>query len=347
MRQLDLAGLRSRRNPTASRRRDGESRFREEPHFDLDPAVAQDELPLPAHELPLRKERPAKRPAKRKEARAAKRVPDGGRAEGAARYLRTLDWRRGSRIVAAAFVLTMPVWLWQAGHLDDFDRKMADARAGVGKAFGLKLTKFDIDGVRKTSVTEFRRALAVRRGVALLEIDLARLRNRIEALPWVAEAVVERRLPDTLSVRVRERVPLVRWRHRGRTVLVDSEGVAIRVPVRKEYQRLALISGAGAPSKAGALLQMLESRPELQARIVEARRVGRRRWDIVFGNGVVLMLPEKAADAAWERFAALEARRGLLNRGLVAIDLRLGDRIVLRAPGPVPKPLRTSGGRET
>ena len=306
MRQLDLAGLRSRRNPAASRRRDGGSRSREEPHFDLGAPVDQEELPLPARELPLRKERPAKR----KETPAAKRLPDGGRAEGAARFLRTLDWRRGSRIVAAAFLLTMPVWLWQAGHLDDFDRKVADARASVGKAFGLKLTKFDIDGVRKTSVAEFRRALAVRRGVALLEIDLARLRIRIEALPWVAEAVVERRLPDTLSVRVRERVPLVRWRHRGRTVLVDSEGVAIPVPVRREYRRLPLISGAGAPSKAGALLQMLASRPDLQARIVEARRVGRRRWDIVFANGVVLMLPEKAADAAWERFAAMDAKRG-------------------------------------
>ena len=344
MRQLDLAGLRGRRNATAKRRhKDDPPPERAEPRFDLDGPLDQDELPLPARKLPLRENRQASR----REPRKIKRPADGGRAEGALRFLRTIDWRRGKRVVAAAFVLTMPVWLWQAGHLDDFDRKVASARAGVGKAFGLELTKFDIDGLRKTSVPEFRKALAVRRGAALLEINLTGLRNRIEALPWIAEAVVERRLPDTLSIRVRERIPMVRWRHRGRTVLVDSEGVAILAPVHRAYRRLPLISGAGAPTQAGALIQMLGSRPELQARIAEARRVGRRRWDIVFGNGVVLMLPEKAADAAWERFAAIEAKRGLLGRGLVAIDLRLGDRIVLRAPGPVPKPLRTSGGRET
>ena len=50
----------------------------------------------------------------------------------------------------------------------------------------------------------------------------------------------------------------------------------------------------------------------------------------VLQNGVVVMLPEADAGLAWRRLAALVRERKLLERDIVAIDLRLPDRTTLR-----------------
>ncbi|MFI0376163.1 MAG: cell division protein FtsQ/DivIB, partial [Candidatus Thiodiazotropha sp.] len=42
-------------------------------------------------------------------------------------------------------------------------------------------------------------------------VDLIRIRNQIEQLPWVKSASVRRIWPDTLAVRVDEQVPLAYW----------------------------------------------------------------------------------------------------------------------------------------
>jgi cell division protein FtsQ len=60
------------------------------------------------------------------------------------------------------------------------------------------------------------------------------------------------------------------------------------------------------------------------------------------------MLPEATPRRAWKRFAELSHTQRLLDRGLVAIDLRLPGRIVLRAPVPVEPPVKRSDpGRST
>jgi oligopeptidase B len=41
-------------------------------------------------------------------------------------------------------------------------------------------------------------------------------------LPWVRRASVERRLPDTIFVRLEERIPLALWQRQGRFVVIDS-----------------------------------------------------------------------------------------------------------------------------
>ncbi|MEW8585780.1 MAG: FtsQ-type POTRA domain-containing protein, partial [Candidatus Thiodiazotropha sp.] len=42
-------------------------------------------------------------------------------------------------------------------------------------------------------------------------VDLVRIRDKIERLPWVKSASVRRVWPDTLAVRVTEQLPLAYW----------------------------------------------------------------------------------------------------------------------------------------
>ena len=66
-------------------------------------------------------------------------------------------------------------------------------------------------------------------------------------------------------------------------------------------------------------------------------RVGERRWNLRLHSGVDVLLPEGQEAPALNRLAELHQRHALLDRPLVAIDMRLPDRLVLRQP-PAPEP---------
>ncbi len=252
--------------------------------------------------------------------------------------------RRNLRRLLVVIILTSPLWLWQAGHLDRVETWIAAVQERLAGAVQLTVGQVRIEGRRRADRRAIERALGARRGMPILDFDLVGAKARIEALPWIAQAVVERRLPDTIYVGVSERQPIARWRSGDRTLLVDGDGIAIRARRPERWAALPLIAGPGAPAAIGRLLEFLATQPKLAKRVASSRRLGKRRWDIVFDNGVVLMLPQDKPAAAWRRFARLEARHGLLARGLVVIDLRLPDRIILRAPGALPPPPPRQGG---
>ncbi len=72
----------------------------------------------------------------------------------------------------------------------------------------------------------------------------------------------------------------------------------------------------------------------MRAHVVAAVRVGQRRWNLTLRNGCDVMLPEGEEPAALHRLALLQRDQQLLVRPLAAIDMRLGDRLVVR-PRPV------------
>ena len=116
------------------------------------------------------------------------------------------------------------------------------------------------------------------------------------------------------------------------------------------FATLPLVVGSGAPEFAAALLDQLAAQPLLRARVVAAIRVGERRWNLRLNNGADVLLPEGAEAAAMSRLLELQASQSLLDRPLQTLDLRLPDRMVVRAqpdarmpippapvpPGPVP-----------
>ncbi len=239
---------------------------------------------------------------------------------------------RLARLVAVLVMAGAAIWFWHsvppATVAAWAGRVVIEASADLG----FRVADILVEGRQQTSRRRIRAAVGARRDDPILALDLARARARVEALPWVRKATIERRLPDTIVVRLSERVPVARWRRSRTQALVDQDGTVFFVRKANEFKQLPLLIGTDAPRHAADLVALLLTRPLLGGRVVEARRIGRRRWDLVFDTAVVLRLPEAGAKAAWEKFAGLELKHRLLGRGLIAIDLRLPDRLVLRSP---------------
>jgi cell division protein FtsQ len=78
---------------------------------------------------------------------------------------------------------------------------------------------------------------------------------------------------------------------------------------------------------------MLATAPPLMKRVRAAVWVGGRRWNLRLDDGIDIRLPEENAQTAWTRLATLERDKQLLSKDIIAIDLRIQDRLVVRRRG--------------
>jgi cell division protein FtsQ len=175
-------------------------------------------------------------------------------------------------------------------------------------------------------------------GQPILGFSLSDARDRLLSLGWVADAVVERRLPDTLVVRLIERAPYAVWQDHGTFRLIDRNGETMgEQDVGRASQELdlPLVVGPGAPEAATELFDEMKPYADIRKHLVGAVRVGQERWNLVLKSGATVMLPGEDQDAALGRLEALQQRMQLLDRPVQLIDLRLADRVVVR-PKPAP-----------
>ncbi|HWA81398.1 MAG TPA: cell division protein FtsQ/DivIB [Acetobacteraceae bacterium] len=200
---------------------------------------------------------------------------------------------------------------------------------------GLRVRHVIIRGEHNTPAPLLREALGVTPGEPILGFSLEAARQRIESLAWVQSAVIERRLPDTVLVVLTEKRPFALWQHDGRFSVIDRDGDIVDARNVREFRLLPLVVGPGAPSHAAELFDALKGLPDIARRVAAAVRVGERRWNLVLKDGTTIELPDDHAPAALTRLAALETKYALLDRPLAIVDMRLGDRLVLR-PWPQP-----------
>lgn len=166
-------------------------------------------------------------------------------------------------------------------------------------------------------------------------VDIGRLRQDLLGLSWVQDARVSRQLPDTLVVDIVERRPYAVLKKPDRLVLIDATGHELEAVSPARTKGRLVVSGPGAGQQIEALIALLDAAPALKPQVHEAEWVGNRRWNLEFGTGQVLALPEgdKQAANALMAFARLDGVNRLLGGKVAAFDMRAPDRIYFRVPG--------------
>jgi cell division protein FtsQ len=219
--------------------------------------------------------------------------------------------RRNGTVALSLALLATLGWLWHSGWFGRQLEAAVTAAYDASAGFGFAVDDVLVEGRVRSDSGAILKALEVERGTPILSIDPAAAQARLEALPWVSRAAVERRLPRIVYLRLTERRPMA---------LFQSS----------RFAELPLVVGEGAAAHAAALLAMLDREPEFKPLVMAAVRVGSRRWNLRLRGGIDVRLPETEAAAAWAQFAKLEREHGLLARDVIAIDLRLPDRLVVR-----------------
>ncbi len=258
-------------------------------------------------------------------------------------------WRSRGTIAAVAVLnvalcITGGWWLWQSGWVSRTAVQLK-SRAVAGTAdLGFTVQEILVVGRRETSREDLLSAVKLSRGAPILSFDLKTAKKRVEALPWVREANIERMLPDTILLNLVERRPLALWQRKGRFTLIDQKGVVILEEGLDRYSDLLVVVGEEAHTHASRLLEILSTQPRLMTRVKAAVWVGGRRWNVRMTGNIDVRLPEKDPTTAWARLAEYDRTHRVLERDVQVLDLRFPDRLIVRKPTPAEKPV---AGRET
>jgi len=247
---------------------------------------------------------------------------------------------------AAIAALAGSVWGVKSGIIAQaVAHATGEVYAATGR-MGFAVHALYLEGRNRTPMEEIDAALGIKKGDPILSFSLEDARERLEKIPSVRRAAVERALPGELYIRIVEREPVALWQQGGKLSLIDDNGVVMNGIDIGPYQHLPLIVGKDAPQHVGELMQILALEPELTKRFTAAVRVSDRRWNIRLSKHVEVKLPEERPVEAWKKLADLQSEQQLLDRDVSMIDLRLPDRMFIRlAPDLAEK--KPSTARET
>ena len=173
--------------------------------------------------------------------------------------------------------------------------------------------------------------LVANRGVRgnFFTVELDKVRTEFEKLPWVDEARVSRRWPDTLIVELVEHVPLARWND---SKLVSTEGEVFNAATDATLPRLSGFEGSG-HEVAEAYQRYGEILAPLGVRIEELNLSPRRAWRLKTDSGLEIALGRKDVEPRLQRFAAqyqiISERLGAVP---AYVDLRYADGFAVKLP---------------
>jgi cell division protein FtsQ len=93
---------------------------------------------------------------------------------------------------------------------------------------------------------------------------------------------------------------------------------------------LPLVVGKGAETRARDFLALLARYPQVKSVTRAAVFVGERRWNLRLKDGLDIRLPENDVGNALAALSKLDREDRLFSRDIVAIDMRLPDRLTVQ-----------------
>ena len=207
---------------------------------------------------------------------------------------------------------------------------MKDARDSAANAAGFRIAAISLTGPKEVSREEILTAAGVTGRASLLFLDAAAARTRLLANPWIADAAVLKLYPDRLQITITERQAFALWQKDGRVSVIAADGTVLEPFVENRYLGLPLVVGRGAQRQAKDFLAIVDRYPDIRSAVRASVLVAERRWNLRLNNGIDVRLPEADVERALDRLVALDRDKKLLSRDIVAVDLRLPDRVTVR-----------------
>ena len=199
---------------------------------------------------------------------------------------------------------------------------------------GFSLQDVIISGHKRTSTEEINKILGIKRGDNFIDLDAARIKRRLENLPWVRDVTVKKLfLPNIIQINIVEKEVLALWQLNHRFYPLDLDGYVIEAEY-KPVQPTLLVIGEEAPEHIKELLQTIKNIDDSYiSRLEVANYISKRRWNITFDDikdGITVKLPQDNFASALRKLINLDKTSAILKRKLTIIDLRLADKITVK-----------------
>lgn len=250
---------------------------------------------------------------------------------GGIRLVRLRRYRAAAAITAAAVIIAGSAFTAvHGGHGPMLVGWFTDARDALANAGGFRIAAVAIAGHKHLSRDEVLAIAGVGGRTSLLFLDAAEARARLKANPWIGDATVQKLFPDQLTITVSERVAFALWQKDGQINVIADDGTVLESYVTRSVASLPFVVGAGADTRAKEFLAVLSRYQDIRQTVQASVLIGERRWSLRLKNGVDVRLPETDIARALDQLAAFNRENRLLSRDIVAVDLRVPDRVVVQ-----------------
>jgi cell division protein FtsQ len=218
----------------------------------------------------------------------------------------------------------------KGGHVEELTAFLSDTRNAVANSAGFRITNVAINGRKQLTQDEVLAIGGVNGRSSLLFLDAATVRDKLKANPWIAEATVLKLYPGQLQIDISERSAFALWQQDGRLSVISDDGAVLEPYVSRRFISLPLVVGKGAETRAKDFLALLARYPQVRAVTKAAVFVGERRWNLRLKDGLDIRLPENDVGNALAALSKLDKEDRLFSRDIVAVDMRLPDRLTVQ-----------------
>lgn len=243
---------------------------------------------------------------------------------------RYLPRRVGITMTLLLLIGSCGLGIIKGGHLQDFITAVSDARNAMANSAGFRITSVVINGRKQLSQDEILAIGGVSGRSSLLFLDADDVRDRLKANPWIADATVLKLYPGQLLIEITERKAFALWQEAGRLSVIADDGALLEPYVSRRFLSLPLVVGKGAETQARDFLALLARYPQVNSVTKAAIYVGERRWNLRLKDGLDVRLPEQDVGNALAALSKLDKDDRLFSKDIVAIDMRLPDRLVVQ-----------------
>src|SRR6201996_2246770 len=218
----------------------------------------------------------------------------------------------------------------KGGHVDEFTAALSDTRNAIANSLGFRITTVAINGRKQLSQDEVLAIGGVNGRSSLLFLDAAAVRDQLKANPWIADATVIKFYPGALEIDIVERSAFALWQKDGKLSVIADDGAVLEPYLQRRFLSLPLVVGKGAETHARDFLALLARYPQVNNVTKAAIYVGERRWNLRTRDGLDIRLPEHDVGNALATLSKLDQEDHLFSRDIVAIDMRLADRLTVQ-----------------
>jgi len=241
-------------------------------------------------------------------------------------------WPRRGGLFATLLLLVAASGLGivKGGHLEQFVATVSEARNALANSAGFRITSVAINGRKQLTQDEVLAIGGVNGHSSLLFLDASAVREKLKANAWISEATVLKLYPGQLRIDIVERTAFALWQQNGRLSVISDDGAVLQDYVSPAFLRLPLVVGKGAETRARDFLALLSRYPQVNSVTKAATFVGERRWNLRLNDGLDIRLPENDVGNALLTLSNLDKDEHLFAKDIVAIDLRLPDRLAVQ-----------------
>ena len=114
--------------------------------------------------------------------------------------------------------------------------------------FGARVVR--VEGEERLAPRQVMRLAGIERGTNVVHLDTSVAESRLEAEPWVLDATVARSFPSTITISVRERIPVLVLAAGETRQLVAADGTALgRAPRGSAFPEVTAAPGSGSGAR--------------------------------------------------------------------------------------------------